>query len=116
MTMRRWLVLALASTSTAEPEDEALAAYVRFARTTLPRLEKAWAAPHEADAAKQTGRCTMDKARLKAREVIRSQGVALPVYLHMFDAATIKRIDMLVGRYLDRSDNFAAPDIKPCMT
>ena len=50
------LVLALASTSTAEPEDEALAAYVRFARTTLPRLEKAWAAPHRADAAKQTGR------------------------------------------------------------
>ena len=31
------------------------------------------------------------------------------------DASTIKRIDMLVGRYLDRSDNFAAPDIKPCM-
>ena len=49
------LVLALASTSTAEPEDEALAAYVRFARTTLPRLEKAWAAPHRADAAKQPG-------------------------------------------------------------
>ena len=24
-------------------------------------------------------------------------------------------IDMLVGSYLDRSDNFAAPDIKPCM-
>ena len=47
------LVLALASTSTAEPEDEALAAYVRFARTTLPRLEKAWAAPHRAAAAKQ---------------------------------------------------------------
>ena len=39
----------------------------------------------------------------------------LPVYLHMFDAPTIRRIDMLVGRYLDRSDNFAAPDIKPCM-
>ena len=56
--MRPWLTiaLALASTSTAEPEDEALAAYVRFARTTLPRLEKAWAAPHRADAAKQTGR------------------------------------------------------------
>ena len=50
--MRPWLTiaLALASTSTAEPEDEALAAYVRFARTTLPRLEKAWAAPHRADA------------------------------------------------------------------
>ena len=48
--MRPWLTiaLALASTSTAEPEDEALAAYVRFARTTLPRLEKAWAAPHRA--------------------------------------------------------------------
>ena len=45
-----------------------------------------------------------------------TKGVALPVYLHMFDAATIKRIDMLVGRYLDRSDDFAAPDIKPCMT
>ena len=56
--MRPWLTiaLALASTSTAEPEDEALAAYVRFARTTLPRLEKAWAAPHRAAAAKQTGR------------------------------------------------------------
>ena len=40
---------------------------------------------------------------------------SLPVYLHMFDASTIKRIDMLVGRYLDRSDNFAATDIKPCM-
>ena len=41
--MRPWLTiaLALASTSTAEPEDEALAAYVRFARTTLPKLEKA---------------------------------------------------------------------------
>ena len=53
--MRPWLLtiaLALASTSTAEPEDEALAAYVRFARTTLPRLEKAWAAPHRADAVK----------------------------------------------------------------
>ena len=61
-------------------------------------------------------RCTMDKARLKAREVVRHEGVALPVYLHMFDAPTIKRIAMLVGRYLDRSDDFAAPDIKPCMT
>ena len=51
---RRWLLaLALASTTA---EDEALAAYVRFARTTLPRLEKAWAAPHRADAAKQTRR------------------------------------------------------------
>ena len=172
---RRWLLaLALASTTA---EDEAVAAYVRFAKNTLPRLEKAWAAPHGADAAKQTGRgralltwhhraaamrrnstlpwttlsyetlyedspkyfqavldvmglegdgaagmekpvprCTMDKARLKAREVVRHQGVALPVYLHMFDAATIKRIAMLVGRYLDRSDDFAAPDIKPCMT
>ena len=30
-------------------------------------------------------------------------------------SSTIRRIDMLVGRYLDRSDNFAAPDIKPCM-
>ena len=65
---------------------------------------------------KDVPRCTMDKARLKAREVVRHQGVALPVYLHMFDAATIKRIAMLVGRYLDRSDDFAAPDIKPCMT
>ena len=65
---------------------------------------------------KPVPRCTMDKARLKAREVLRHQGVALPVYLHMFDAATIKRIAMLVGRYLDRSDDFAAPDIKPCMT
>ena len=56
--MRPWLTiaLALASMSTAEPEDEALAAYVRFAQTTLPRLEKAWAAPHRADAAKQTRR------------------------------------------------------------
>ena len=65
---------------------------------------------------KDVPRCTMDKARLKAREVVRHEGVALPVYLHMFDAATIKRIAMLVGRYLDRSDDFAAPDIKPCMT
>ena len=64
---------------------------------------------------KPVPRCTMDQARLKTREVARAQGVALPVYLHMFDASTIKRIDMLVGRYLDRSDNFAAPDIKPCM-
>ena len=125
--MRPWLTIALATIATAE--DEALAAYVRFAKTTLPRLEKAWAAPHRADAAKQTRRgdgaagmekpvprCTMDKARLKAREVLRHQGVALPVYLHMFDAPTIKRIAMLVGRYLDRSDDFAAPDIKPCMT
>ena len=48
-------------------------------------------------------------------EALRHEGVALPVYLHMFDAPTIRRIDMLVGRYLDRSDNFAAPDIKPCM-
>ena len=54
MTMRPWLVLALATIATAE--DEALAAYVRFAKTTLPRLEKAWAAPHRAAAAKQTGR------------------------------------------------------------
>ena len=65
---------------------------------------------------KPVPRCTMDQARLKTREVARAQGVALPVYLHMFDAATIKRIDMLVGRYLDRSDDFAAPDLKPCMT
>ena len=76
--------------------------------------------PLEGDGAagmeKPVPRCTMDKARLKAREVVRHQGVALPVYLHMFDAATIKRIAMLVGRYLDRSDDFAAPDIKPCMT
>ena len=64
---------------------------------------------------KPVPRCTMDQARLKTREVARAQGVALPVYLHMFDAPTIRRIDMLVGRYLDRSDNFAAPDIKPCM-
>ena len=79
--MRPWLTiaLALASTSTAEPEDEALAAYVRFARTTLPRLEKAWAAPHRAAAAKQTGR---------------------------------GRVLLLI----DRSDDFAAPDLKPCMT
>ena len=124
--MRPWLTIALATIATAE--DEALAAYVRFAKTTLPRLEKAWAAPHRADAAKQTRRgdgaagmekpvprCTMDQARLKTREVARAQGVALPVYLHMFDAPTIRRIDLLVGRYLDRSDNFAAPDIKPCM-
>ena len=117
--MRPWLTITLAVIAVAE--DEAVAAYVRFARTTLPRLEKAWAAPHGADAARAAGmekpvpRCTMDKARLKAREVVRHEGVALPVYLHMFDAATIKRIDMLVGRYLDRSDNFAAPDIKPCM-
>ena len=99
----RWLVLALASTSTAEPEDEALAAYVRFARTTLPRLEKAWAAPHGADAAKQPRSKT-------------PSGVQGATAVHMFDAATIKRIAMLVGRYLDRSDDFAAPDIKPCMT
>ena len=112
--MRPWLTIALGTIAIAE--DDAIAAYVRFARTTLPRLEKAWAAPHRADAAKPVPRCTMDKARLKAREVVRHQGVALPVYLHMFDAATIKRIDMLVGRYLDRSDDFAAPDIKPCMT
>ena len=64
---------------------------------------------------KPVPRCTMDQARLKTREVARAQGVALPVYLHMFDAPTIRRIDMLVGRYLDSSDNFAAPDIKPCM-
>ena len=48
---RRWLLaLALASTTA---EDEAVAAYVRFAKNTLPRLEKAWAAPHRAAAAKQ---------------------------------------------------------------
>ena len=52
--MRPWLTIALATIATAE--DEALAAYVRFAKTTLPRLEKAWAAPHGADAAKHTGR------------------------------------------------------------
>ena len=64
---------------------------------------------------KPVPRCTMDQARLKTREVARAQGVALPVYLHMFDAPTIRRIDMLVGRYLDSSDNFATPDIKPCL-
>ena len=85
--MRPWLTIALAVVATAE--DEAVAAYVRFARTTLPKLEKAWAAPHRADPVTQSKR--------------------------MFDAPTIRRIDMLVGRYLDRSDNFAAPDIKPCM-
>ena len=26
-----------------------------------------------------------------------------------------QKVLMLVGRYLDRSNNFAAPDIKPCM-
>ena len=130
--MLPWLTIAL--TTCVIAEDDAIAAYVRFARTTLPKLEKAWAAPHRADPVKQAvldvmglrgdgaagmekpvPRCTMDQARLKTREVARAQGVALPVYLHMFDAPTIKRIDMLVGRYLDRSDNFAAPDIKPCM-
>ena len=139
--MRPWLTIALGVLATAE--DDAIAAYVRFARTTLPKLEKAWAAPHRADPVTQVRecpkyfqtvletlglegdgaagmekpvpRCTMDQARLKTREVARAQGVALPVYLHMFDAPTIRRIDMLVGRYLDSSDNFAAPDIKPCM-
>ena len=49
--MRPWLTIALAVVATAE--DEAVAAYVRFARTTLPKLEKAWAAPHRADPVKQ---------------------------------------------------------------
>ena len=37
-------------------EDDAIAAYVRFARTTLPKLEKAWAAPHRADPVTQSKR------------------------------------------------------------
>ena len=49
--MRPWLTIALATIAIAE--DEAIAAYVRFAWTTLPKLEKAWAAPHRAAAAKQ---------------------------------------------------------------
>ena len=49
--MRPWLTIALATIAIAE--DDAIAAYVRFARTTLPKLEKAWAAPHHADAVKQ---------------------------------------------------------------
>ena len=48
--MRPWLTIALAAVATAE--DEALAAYVRFAKNTLPKLENAWAAPHRADAVK----------------------------------------------------------------
>ena len=78
--MRPWLTiaLALASTSTAEPEDEALAAYVRFARTTLPKLEKAWAAPHRADATKQTGRRGGRRARLASRRARTSSGAGGP--------------------------------------
>ena len=49
--MRPWLTLALGVIAVAE--DEAIAAYVRFARTTYPKLEKAWAAPHRADPVKQ---------------------------------------------------------------
>ena len=45
---RRWLCLAVVTVAITA-EDEAVAAYVRFARTTLPKLEKAWAAPHRAD-------------------------------------------------------------------
>ena len=45
--MRPWLTIALGVIAVAE--DDAIAAYVRFARTTLPKLEKAWAAPHRAD-------------------------------------------------------------------
>ena len=49
--MRPWLTIALAVIAVAE--DDAIAAYVRFARTTLPKLTKAWAAPHRASAAHQ---------------------------------------------------------------
>ena len=188
---RRWLCLAVVTVAITA-EDEAVAAYVRFARTTLPKLEKAWAAPHRADpvnfGVKQGKRgrvllltfpnsgtsytiraaeCLADsqmcssyiheceKSRIVGErphhpfldrnpELISFQGgrmrirdpakleKAMALYfngrpaeqlvefqavwkLNMFDASTIKRIDMLVGRYLDRSDNFAAPDIKPCM-
>ena len=52
--MRPWLTIALATIAIAE--DEAIAAYVRFARTTLPKLTKAWAAPHRADPVKQSKR------------------------------------------------------------
>jgi hypothetical protein len=44
--MLPWLTIAL--TTCVIAEDDAIAAYVRFARTTLPKLEKAWAAPHRA--------------------------------------------------------------------
>ena len=52
--MRPWLTIALATRVIAE--DDAIAAYVRFARTTLPKLEKAWAAPHRADPVTQSKR------------------------------------------------------------
>ena len=52
--MRPWLTIALGVIAVAE--DEAIAAYVRFARTTLPKLEKAWAAPHRADPVTQSKR------------------------------------------------------------
>ena len=53
--MRPWLKIALATIAIAE--DDAVAAYVRFARTTLPKLEKAWAAPHRADPVTQVREC-----------------------------------------------------------
>ena len=52
--MRPWLTIALGVIAVAE--DDAVAAYVRFARTTLPKLEKAWAAPHRAEPVKQRRR------------------------------------------------------------
>ena len=74
--MRPWLTIALATIATAE--DEALAAYVRFAKTTLPRLERAWAAPHRADATKQTGRRGGRRARLASRRARTSSGAGGP--------------------------------------
>ena len=63
--MRPWLTIALGVIAVAE--DEAVAAYVRFARTTLPKLEKAWAAPHRADAAKQNASTCSSGATSTAR-------------------------------------------------
>ena len=45
---------------------------------------------------------------------VRRTGIALVSYMPL-DQFFSRKKPVGHGRYLDRSDNFAAPDIKPCM-
>ena len=48
------------------------------------------------------------------RIVNRNPGTRLPVYLDMYDAATIHKIDDLVHRYMADSRNFTSPAMPRC--
>ena len=44
----------------------------------------------------------------------RNPGTRLPVYLDMYDAATIAKIDDLVHQYMVASRNFTSPAMPRC--